>query len=174
MTRKVYWLIGATLLLTLLFRSNGSPQTPLIAIDPWVDISVPVVVNDMVIIGFHVKNRGTEPIELLEGRFKASTSSIALKEVWVSETIGCLSGSLDEISEQWNEGSKPTNMHGYLLDSAQTVGVAYVFSVPEEGNHSITMLGIAYRSDLSSRVHEWSLNDFNKLVMDVKPRLLEQ
>lgn len=168
MTRKAPWLIAIALLLSVILRGNSDTQSPLIAIDPWVNMRVPVVANDVVIVGFLVKNIGDKPIELLEGRYRSISNNVTLQEVWVSETIGCLSGPFDEISSKWNEGLSPTGIHGYLLDPAQSIGVAYIFSVRDVGNHSITMLGITYKNQLSSRIHKWAVNDFNRLVMDVK------
>lgn len=168
MTRKLCWLVIAVVLLSVFLRGNNSPQPPLIAIDPWVDIEVPVVATDVVVVGFLVKNRSAEQIELLEGSFEATSNDITLKAVWVSDTIGCLSGPFDSLSERWNGGVAPSHMHGYLLNSSQTIGIAYVFSVQQEGNHSITNLGVTYRSELSSRTRKWFVNDFVKLSLNTK------
>ena len=125
-----------SLMVWWLFRGD----TGLHGINPFIEANLVVEEGEIAILGFHIENRGNQPVEILEG-ISQSIPEVVYQGIWVGEIAGSMSGSFEDVVRQWYAGHTgpppPIAGEGYTIRPGEYVAVTFVYQVNDVGIHHI-------------------------------------
>jgi len=148
----------------------GEARDPgLVAVDPWIQVNMPVAAGDTAVLGFFIENRGYRPITIVRG-ISDSLPEATFEGLWIGEIAGHMSGSTEHVANTWYTGYRgefPVQGEGYTLHPGAFASLTFVYTVTEVGTYTLEApLGATISSGWLGLQRRWIIREFERLVLE--------